>query len=187
MSNVSSQVAAAHLEFIQPIAAALSPSTSGHGSMLANPPAPEAIIAHYRENGWHDLCDAIECRLADQPAGEIALDEEDEMILAAIDRAVAEPGWLERAVATAETEAAEQVAALILAATWGEGDALAVLDEMRETAEAAGMTGSSAHAFVAMVEGERDLDRLREAHPNAQGGLVDATHAALCRRERDTE
>ena len=181
MSNVSSQVAAAHLEFIEPIAAALPSATPDR----ARREAAELMIAHYRETGWRELCDAAEARLRGHQVATSDLDEEDRMILAAIERAAEEPEWLGRVAATAEAEAAEQVAALILAATWGERDALAAINEMRETAQAAGMPGSTAHAFVAMVEGERQLDRLMAANPNAQHGLVEATLAALQRRERD--
>ena len=183
MPDVSSQVAAAHLEFIEPIIAAL-PDAKPSG---AQRDAAAFAIAHYRDNGWQDLCDVVQARLDDQkldPAGR-NLDDEDRMILAAIDRAAAEPDWLRRAIKEAETEAADQLAALILAATWGEREALAALDEMRDAAQAAGMRGSTAHAFIAMVEGERGLDTLIANHPNAQNGLIEATLTALARRERD--
>ena len=181
MPNVSSQVAAAHLEFIQPVSAALAAapvSADQHD-------AARLAIAHYRESGWTTLCEAVEARLAGRSFGGDALEEEDEMILAAIERAATEPEWLDRVVAEAEAEAADHVAALILAATWGEREALAALNEMREAAQAAGVEGSTAHAFIAMVEGERQRTALVERHPNAQVGLVEATLAALTRRERD--
>lgn len=181
MPNVSSQVAAAHLEFIEPIVAALA-SEAPAGPQRQ---AADLMLAHYRETGWERLCDAVEARLDGRDVDAAALDDEDRMILAAIDHAADEPEWLDRAVAAAEAEAANQVAALILAATWGERDALAALNEMRETAQAAGIQGSTAHAFVAMVEGERELARLMAANPNAQGSLVEATLTALQRRERD--
>jgi len=181
MSDVSSQVAAAHLEFIEPISAALSSTTPSS----AVRDAATAVIAAYREEGWIDLCRAAEARLAGESANEPALDEEDRMILQAIDRAAREPDWLDVVVDEAEAQAAEQIAALILAATWGEREALAALNEMREAAQAAGLTDSTAHAFVAMVEGERQLGVLLDAHANAQPGLVERTLESLQRREQD--
>lgn len=181
MPNVSSQVAAAHLEFIEPIVAALPSAAPGS----AQQEAATFMIAHYRENGWERLCDAVEARLDGQDIDTSALDDEDGMILAAIDRAANEPEWLDRVVAEAEAQAAEQVAALILAATWGEREALAALNEMREAAQAAGMSDSTAHAFVAIVEGERRLDALLETHSNAQAGLVERTLQSLEQQERD--
>jgi len=181
MPNVSSQVTAAHLEFIHPVSAALAADPVS----VDRQDAARSALAHYREAGWTTLCEVVEARLAGRAFDADALDEEDGMILAAIERAAAEPEWLDRVVAEAEAEAAEQVAALILAATWGERDALAALNEMREAAQAAGVEGSTAHAFIAMVEGERRRTALAERHPNAQAGLVEATLAALTRRELD--
>ncbi|HSH84475.1 MAG TPA: hypothetical protein VK979_04865 [Guyparkeria sp.] len=181
MSNVSSQVAAAHLEFIEPISACLASKEPS----LAQQDAVAVMIATYREEGWSDLCRATVALLAGQATDEAALDDEDRMILAAIEQAAKEPGWLEGAVTEAEAQAAEQIAALILAATWGEREALAALNEMRAAAQAAGLTGSTAHAFIAMVEGERELDALLGAHKNAQTGLIERTLAALSDQERD--
>ena len=182
MPDVSSQVAAAHLDFIEPISAALPASDADN----ARRDAAAFMIAHYRDNGWDRLCDAAEARLEGRPVDPTGLDDEDRMILEAIERAANDPAWLERVVGEAEAQAAEQLAALILAATWGENEALAALDEMRDTAQAAGLRDSTAHAFIAMVEGERQLDRLLASHPNAQDGLIEATLAALSRRERET-
>ena len=181
MPEVSSQVAAAHLEFIEPISAALAEPTPS----AALRDAAMFMVAQYRDDGWHGLCDAVEARLAGRDAVLADLDDEDRQILLAIDRAVDEPQWLQRVLAEAQAEAADQVAALILAATWGEREALAALNEMRETAQAAGLHDSTAHAFVAMVEGERRLEALTVKYPNAQRGLIEATLTALTRREQD--
>ena len=181
MPEVSSQVAAAHLEFIEPVSAALAEPTP----TVAQRDAAMFVVSQYRDNGWHGLCDAVEARLAGRDTVPADLDDEDRQVLLAIDRAVDEPQWLQQALAEAETEAADQVAALILAATWGEREALAALNEMRETAQAAGLQDSTAHAFVAMVEGERGLGTLMAKHPNAQRGLIEATLTALTRREQD--
>ncbi|RRQ24040.1 hypothetical protein D5687_04715 [Guyparkeria sp. SCN-R1] len=180
MTDVSSQVAAAHLELIEAVSSALTlpeaTPTAGTAAMLA--------IDQYREDGWNALAEALKRRLAGRTVDESTLDDEDRMILAAIDRATDEPRWLHRVAEQAEVEAAEQIAALILAATWGERDALAALNEMREAARAAGIQGSTAHAFVAIVEGERRLDALIESHENAQAGLVERTLVALTQREQ---
>ncbi|MFW6020975.1 MAG: hypothetical protein ACOCPR_02675 [Guyparkeria sp.] len=186
MTDVSSQVAAAHLELIEAITAALSPQPDTTARIAAR-----SMIVRYREDGWQALADILDSRLAGRsdeiPAASSrsTLDEEDRLILSAIDRAIAEPGWLEGVVEQAEIDAAEQIAALILAATWGEREALAALNEMREAAQAAGVEGSTAHAFVAMVEGERNRHTLLATHVNAQAGLVERTLDALERRERD--
>ncbi|MFI9652256.1 hypothetical protein [Guyparkeria halopsychrophila] len=180
MTDVSSQVAAAHLELIESVSAALaSPdsTTARTAAML--------VIDSYREDGWNDLAAAIKARLSDSKVDESQLDDEDRMILAAIERAAHDPTWLDSVAEQAEVEAAEQIAALILAATWGEREALAALNEMREAARAAGIEGSTAHAFVALVEGERQLEALLEAHPNAQVGLIERTLAALTQREQE--
>ncbi|MFP4251140.1 MAG: hypothetical protein ACOCY2_01740 [Guyparkeria sp.] len=185
MTDVSSQVAAAHLELIEAITTALSPQPDTTARIAAR-----SMIVRYREDGWQALADILESRLADRSddipeASRSTLDEEDRLILSAIDRAIAEPDWLEGVVEQAEIDAAEQIAALILAATWGEREALAALNEMREAAQAAGVDGSTAHAFVAMVEGERNRHTLLATHVNAQAGLVERTLDALERRERD--
>ncbi len=184
MTHVSSQVAAAHLELIEAMSHALAP----HPSDPAARAVALATIERYREDGWQHLADALTTRLAAETAedgtpDEAQLDEEDRMILAAIQRAAREPQWLEGVVEQAEIEAAEQIAALILAATWGEHEALEALDQMREAAEAAGMPDSTAHAFVAIVEGERDLNTIVANHANAQAGLIERCLAALERRE----
>ncbi|QGT78441.1 hypothetical protein GM160_05745 [Guyparkeria halophila] len=189
MTDVSSQVAAAHLELIEAVGAALA-------ATAADTPARTAAlyqIDRYRQDGWHALADALGARLAGEEAGrggqldESRLDEEDRMILAAAVRAARDPGWLSQVAEQAEAQAAEQIAALILAATWGEREALAALNEMREVARAAGMEGSTAHAFVAMVEGERNADALLATHVNAQAGLTQRTLAALDRLEREAD
>ncbi len=181
MSDVSSQIAAAHLEFIEPISACLASKEPSP----AQQDAVAVMIATYREKGWDNLCRAAEALLAGQTTDGPTLDDEDRMILAAIEQAAREPGWLEDAVAEAEAQAAEQIAALILAATWGEREALEALTQMRAAAQAAGLTGSTAHAFIAMVEGERELDALLATHENGQTGLIERTLAALSGQERD--
>lgn len=175
MSDVSSQVAAAHLELVDAVSHALREP--------AALPLARASIAHYREKGWSALCGALGARLEGLPVNHLDLDDEDLAILAAIDRAAVDPAWLAMAEKQAETEAAEQMAALILAGTWGERDALAALTEMREAAESAGLTGSTAHAFIAMVEGERQLERLQADFPDSQDGLLVATLDVLTQQE----
>lgn len=175
MSHVSSQVAAAHHELIAAVSHALRDP--------AALPLARASNAHYREKGWNALCAALSARLDGLPVNADGLDDEDLTILAAVDKASADPAWLAEAERQAETEAAEQMAALILAATWGERDALVALTEMREAADSAGLSGSTAHAFVAMVEGERQLERLLADYPDSQTGLLAATLAALSYQE----
>lgn len=175
MSDVSSQVAAAHRELIAAVSHALRDP--------AALPLARASTAHYREKGWNALCAALSARLDGLPVNPDGLDDEDLTILTAVDKAAADPAWLAEAEKQAESEAAEQMAALILAATWGERDALAALTEMREAADSAGLTGSTAHAFVAMVEGERQLERLQADYPDSQSGLLAATLAALSHQE----
>lgn len=181
MTDVSSQVAAAHLELIDAVSNALAVSesipTAGSAATLA--------IDRYREDGWNALAEALKRRLAGLTVDETHLDEEDRMILSAIDRAAEEPRWLYRVAEQAEAEAAEQIAALILAATWGEREALAALNEMRDAALAAGIEGSTAHAFVAIVQGERRLDAILDSYENAQAGLVERTLFALTQREQE--
>ncbi len=176
MSDVSSQVAAVHHELIAAVSQALRDP--------AALPLARASTAHYREKGWNALCAALSARLDGLPVvNPEGLDDEDLTLLAAVDKAAADPAWLAEAEKQAETEAAEQMAALILAGTWGERDALAALTEMREAADSAGLTGSTAHAFIAMVEGERQLERLQADCPNSQAGLLAATLDVLSHQE----
>ncbi|MFN2381294.1 MAG: hypothetical protein ABR561_01915 [Guyparkeria sp.] len=180
MTDVSSQVAAAHLELIEAVSLALAqtePDTSARTAAML-------VIDRYAEDGWSDLSKVLKARLAGETTDETRLDEEDRMILMATERAAREPDWLEQVVEQAEIDAAEQIAALILAATWGEREALEALNEMREAARAAGIEGSTAHAFVAIVEGERRLDSILGSHENAQTGLIDRILAELDRREQ---
>jgi len=174
MTAVSSQIVAAHSDLIRTVADALRAGTIDEA---------RAAVGRYREDGWTGLAAALDARLeGNQPAGE-TLDEEDQAILLAVERSTTDPGWLDGVEAEAEAEAAEPIAALILAATWGEREALAALDEMRDTAEQAGLSGSAAHAFVAIVEGERDLERLVESFPHCPRGLATATLEAVKRQE----
>ncbi|MFO7582979.1 hypothetical protein [Guyparkeria sp.] len=176
MTRVSSQIAAAHIDLIRAIAGAV-------GEQV-DPSEARAAIERYREDGWSALADALEQRLAGQPVDASSLDDEDRVVLDAVENAASNPAWLDAVEAEAEAEAAEQIAALILAATWGEREALAAINEMRETAESAGVAGSTAHAFVAIVEGERDIDCLSRDFPESRRGLVNATLAAVRRQER---
>ena len=176
MTRVSSQIAAAHADLIRAVSAALRDALDRADA--------RAAIARYREDGWSALADALEMRLADESVDTSALDDEDRAVVEAIEAATRDPAWLDAVEAEAEAGAAEQVAALILAATWGEREALAAINEMRETAESAGVTGSTAHAFVAIVEGERDIDRLLRDFPYSRRGLVNATLDAVRRQER---
>jgi len=175
MTAVSSQIAAAHTDLIRTVAEAV---------RQGEPTEPaRARVARYREDGWNGLADALEARLDGRKTDSAALDDEDRGILEAVERTAGDPAWLDAIEAEAENEAAEQIAALILAATWGEREALAALNEMRDTAEQAGLSHSAAHAFVAIVEGERDPDRLVETFPHCPRGLAAATLEAVARQE----
>jgi len=175
MTVVSSQIVAAHSDLIRPVAAAIRASGVIEEA--------RAAVARYREDGWNGLAAALEARLDGAAPDREPLDEEDRAILDAVDRAAEDPAWLDGIEAQAEAEAAEPIAALILAATWGEREALAALDEMRDTAEQAGLPQSAAHAFVAIVEGERDLETLIASFPNCPRGLATATLEAIKRQE----
>lgn len=175
MSDVSSQVAAAHHELIAAVSHAL---RDPDALLLAR-----ATISNYREMGWEALCSALSARLDGLTVNPGGLDDEDLTILTGIEKAAADPTWLAEAEKQAESQAAEQMAALILAGTWGDRDALAALTEMREAAESAGLVGSTAHAFIAIVEGERRLERLQANYPDSQAGLLAGTLAALSQQE----
>jgi len=175
MTVVSSQIVAAHSDLIRTVAAAIGDSGTKD--------AARAAVARYREDGWNGLAAALDARLDRGEPGSEALDEEDRAILAAVERTAEDPAWLDGIEAEAEREAAEPIAALILAATWGEREALAALDEMRDTAEQAGLSQSAAHAFVAIVEGERDLETLVASFPHCPRGLATATLEAISRQE----
>jgi len=168
MQELSSQICATHIELIDMMARA-----------LANPEARDEadfLIAQYREDGWTDLCNTLTAWLDGTQPNSADLDEEDAQIVGGIQRAGKDPSWLASLADEAREQAAINIAALIYAGTWGDHDALGALSQMREAAHAAGMKDSAADAFVAIVEGERDLDTLVRNHPQADPVLIQSVH-----------
>ena len=166
MEKVSSQICAAHIELIEQVAGAIGERHPAEQAQL--------LIARYREDGWIELARALQGWLEGETPDDGSLDHEDSQIVAGISRAAENPQWLADLAERARAEAAQGIANLIYAGTWGDHDALEVLAHMREAARESGIRQSAADAFIAIVEGERDLERLLADHPQADPALIKA-------------
>lgn len=173
MTKPSAQVCAAHQALI---VAMLSARAS-----VEEP----ALLQTYEQDGWHQLVAALRAWRAGQPVDAARLDDEDRMILAGLDYAEAHPQWLDTLADEARDEAAAAIAQMIFSATWGDHDALDLLSSMREAATDLGQDGSTAHAFVLIVEGARSATEVTTACPQADVGLVVAVLLRLAELEHD--
>ncbi len=177
MQKPASQVCAAHSELITAVVASRR-AEQPHESAIA-------LIEQYRNDGWVQLAHVLTTWLNGAEPDIARLDAEDQHIVFGIEYATQRPEWLDTLRDEARQEAAQAIAQMIFAATWGDFDALELLSSMREAAEDAGVEQSAAHAFVAMVEGERDLTRLHKKYPNAEGNLLTAVLNQLTQRETE--
>ncbi len=177
MQKPASQICATHKELITAIVA----------SQQLGQITPDAIsqIEQYQNNGWAQLAHTLNSWLNGSEPDLARLDEEDQQIILGIQYALTEPEWLDSLHLEAQTEAAAAIAQMIFAATWGDFDALELLSSMREAAEDAGVEQSAAHAFVAMVEGARDLAQLQHDFPNADADLLAAVLNRLVLSEQE--
>lgn len=178
MQELSSQICATHIELIDVMSRALASTEARNEANF--------LIAQYQEDGWSSLCNALIAWLDGVQPDTGALDEEDAQIIGGIQRAGKDPSWLASLADEAREQAAINIAALIYAGTWGDHDALGALSQMREAAHAAGMKDSAADAFVAIVEGERDLDTLVRDHPQADPALLESVHGHFKTLEAET-
>lgn len=162
----SSQICAAHEDLIVAVAAALAENRMTESA--------QALITQYREDGWLSLSHLLDSWLHGAEPATDTLDEEDQHIIQGILLARSDPDWLVTLADQARAQAALGIAKLIIAATWGDQSALDLLSALREAATDAGLPGSAAHAFVAIVEGARELDALRIHYPQADSLLLAA-------------
>jgi len=177
MQELSSQICAAHIELIAHMANAI--DQSNHADVVP-------LIDRYREDGWTDLSHALSAWLEGKEPQTEGLDDEDTQIIAGIQQALAEPAWLDSLADQARQEAAGSIAALIFAGTWGDHDALEALAHMREAAREAGLKHSAAEAFVDIVEGERDVQKLIDQHTEADPELLRAVMAQFNALEEES-
>ncbi|OYY55575.1 MAG: hypothetical protein B7Y53_03625 [Halothiobacillus sp. 28-55-5] len=175
MQKPASQICATHIELITAVA-----DSRRAGEIL---PAAQTQIEQYQHNGWVQLAHTLTAWMNGAEPDLARLDAEDQHIILGIDYATTQPDWLETLGDEAQTEAAESLAQMIFAATWGDFDALELLSSMREAAEDAGVNQSAAHAFVAMVEGARDIDQLHNKFPMAEQSLLNAVLNQLIEKE----
>lgn len=173
MIKPSAQICAAHHELLSALVLA-------HSS----PDEPE-ILSTYAEDGWGLLVAALRAWRAGQPVDLARLDEEDQMIFSGVQYALTHPEWLQTLPGDAREEAASAIAQMIFSATWGDHDALDLLSSMREAAADLGQDGSTAHAFVCIVEGARRVSEITVACPQADIALVVAVIEQLTRLEQD--
>ncbi|MGC8697286.1 MAG: hypothetical protein ACP5Q0_02335 [Halothiobacillus sp.] len=177
MQQPASQICAAHIELITAVADS---RRAGHLY-----PAAQSQIEQYQNTGWVQLAHTLTAWMNGAEPDLARLDAEDQQIILGIEYATTEPNWLETLSDQAQTEAAQSLAQMIYAATWGDYDALELLSSMREAAEDAGVYQSAAHAFVAMVEGERDNEKLHQQYPKAEQSLINAVLNCLIEKEQD--
>ncbi len=175
MQKPASQICATHIELITAVA------DSRRAGQFH--PTAQTQIEQYQKNGWVQLAHTLTAWMNGAEPDLARLDAEDQQIIFGIDYATTQPDWLETLSDQAQTEAAESIAQMIFAATWGDFDALELLSSMREAAEDAGVNQSAAHAFVAMVEGERDIHQLHQMFPMAEQSLLNAVLHQLIEKE----
>lgn len=166
MQELSSQICATHIELIEQMAHVL----DQRQPVIDVTP----LIDRYRTDGWLDLSRCLTTWLEGIAPDTDELDQEDAQIVAGIQRAMAEPAWLASLADQARQEAANGVATLIFAGTWGDHDALEALSHMREATRESGLENSAADAFIAIVEGERELEKLLADHPQADPDFLRA-------------
>lgn len=130
------------------------------------------LIEQYHNDGWIKLAHVLNAWLNGAEPDMALLDEEDQEIIKGIQHATEHPQWLDSLAEKAREEAAQGIAQLIFAATWGDADALDVLSNMREAAHDSGIEHSAAHAFVAIVEGERDASLIERQYTQADPVLI---------------
>ena len=164
MQEPAIQICAVHQELITTVAASRRDDRISQATM--------EMIEQYRNDGWVKLAHVLNTWLNGAEPDMALLDEEDQEIIKGIEHASEYPDWLDSLADKAREEAALGIAQLIFAATWGDHSALDVLSSMREAAHDAGVEGSAAHAFVAIVEGERDAASLEKKHPQADPLLI---------------
>lgn len=164
MREPATQICAVHQELIAIVA------DSRRNDELSD--ATTGIIQQYHNDGWVKLTHVINTWLNGGEPDMALLDEEDQEIIRGIQYATEYPDWLDSLADKAREEAAQGIAQLIFAATWGDPGALDVLSNMREAADDAGVERSAAHAFVAIVEGERDVAHLEQKYPQADPLLI---------------
>lgn len=164
MQEPATQICAVHQELIASVAASRQNDTLSE--------ATTALIEQYHNDGWVKLAHVLNTWLNGAEPDMALLDEEDQEIIRGIEHATHHPEWLDSLPEKAREEAAQGIAQLIFAATWGDQSALDVLSNMREAAQDAGVEQSAAHAFVAIVEGERDAKSIEHQYPKADPLLV---------------
>jgi hypothetical protein len=177
MQNPAVQICAVHQELITTVAASLrdgviTETTSG-------------LIEQYHNDGWVKLAHVLNAWLNGAEPDTGLLDEEDQEIVKGIEHVTEHPEWLDSLADNAREEAAQGIAQLIFAATWGDPTALDVISNMREAAHDAGVERSAAHAFVAIVEGERDASTIEQHYPQADPLLVRSVIARLEKLESE--
>lgn len=173
----SNQICVTH----QALIAAMAEALGGHG----REEDARKHIAKYRNEGWANLANQLENWLHGAEPSIVALDAEDQAIVHGIRCAQTHPDWLPTLTARARIDAAQGIAELIVSATWGDPAALELLSNLREAATEDGIEKSLAHAFIAMVEGERDGARLRQQFPKAESMLLDAILQQVLAREAE--
>ena len=164
MQEPATQICAVHQELITTVAA------SRRNDEISE--ATTEIIEQYHNDGWVKLTHVLNTWLNGAEPDMALLDEEDQEIIRGIQHATEYPDWLDSLADKAREEAAQGIAQLIFAATWGDPSALDVLSNMREAAHDAGVERSAAHAFVAIVEGERDATSIEQLYPQADPLLI---------------
>lgn len=164
MQKPATQICAAHQELIATVAAS---RRNGEISEAAS-----VLIEQYHNDGWVKLAHVLNSWLSGAEPDMALLDGEDREIVRGIEQATEHPEWLGSLADEAREEAAQGIAQLIFAATWGDHSALDLISNMREAAEDAGVEHSAAHAFVAIVEGERDAPSVVSKYTQADPILI---------------
>jgi hypothetical protein len=180
MTPLQRQIAASHNELIRLVLA------SNRDAQTI--PVLEALLDDMHTNGWEALTLTLRQRI--QPAAECKdippLDDEDHAILQIIEYFGQNPQHLD-ALGAHDAEqnvqfAAQALAAVIYAATQGEREALEALAELHQAADTPAALATSA-ALIAIIEGERDADKLSQNLPTEQRMLIGAVLTELYKLE----
>lgn len=177
MLKPAMQICAVHQELITQIA------NSRRTGVLTD--SATTLIEKYENDGWVKLAHVLNAWLNGAEPDLALLDEEDQEIIKGIDYATAHPEWIDSVADEAREEAAQGIAQLIFAATWGDQSALELISNMREAASDVGIKKSAAHAFVAIVEGARDANDIESRFTEADPLLIRAVIARLTALEKE--
>ncbi len=125
------------------------------------------------EDGWEALVATLDGLIAGEAGDTDRLDEEDRVIVAAVQRGIEDPATLPDPDAAPDpAQAAPMIAAMVFEATRGEHEALEAVAAISASLENGAGDNPLGERLIRMVEGERDHERLAEGIGGRQRQLL---------------